>query len=62
MIDSGQAIAARVRQLLMLHQLTAPNDQTTSTVQLLFHASKLDDHTKPLVQRLIGEDFFMASL
>lgn len=65
-VDSGQAIAERVKQLLVANQLLAlPVDSTdtNSTVigstairpPLIFHASKYDDRLGVMIQRLLGK-------
>ena len=67
-VDSGQAIAERVRQLLVTNQLSAPINETKSHVSnennktnvcnkqaLTFHATKYSDRLGGLVNRLLGE-------
>lgn len=65
-VDSGQAIAERVKQLLTSHQLLAPsirrvdgNAADDATIDryptLIFYASKCDAKLKDLIQRLLGD-------
>lgn len=64
-VDSGQAIAARVQYLLALHNLAAPFYQSINRFDrppLAFYASKMDGQTKDVVQRLIGADFFIETV
>lgn len=54
-VDSGQAIAARVHSLLMDKQMLASLDETTTDNALRFHASKYDDKLGQLIERLLGK-------
>lgn len=68
-VDSGQAIAERVKQLLSVNNLTAEckmaiNDQgsvplrtieTAAQMPLVFYATKYDETLKALVARLLGD-------
>lgn len=53
-VDSGQAIAARVRSLLRERGMLAPSDQTQSH-PLQFYASKYDDKLGQVIDRLLGK-------
>lgn len=69
-VDSGQAIAERVKQLLTLNQLSASLNSTVdenhldiynktkvgNILPLTFYATKYDDRLTVLVERLLGED------
>jgi len=67
-VDSGQAIAERVKQLLLLNQLSAPLNDAEEThdekrqtgdkirLPLTFHATKYSDKLSALVERLLGEE------
>jgi len=69
-IDSGQAIAERVRQLLIANNLSAPlmsekrenlsqktsNKNTITRPPLTFHATKYSDRLCALVERLLGTE------
>lgn len=58
-VDSGQAIAARVQSLLAEQSLLAPSQHSTayrsnSRYPLVFYASKSDDKLDRIVRRLLG--------
>ena len=69
-VDSGQAIAERVKQLLAANQLSAlvdntPDDHCLETTDktkvvirppLIFYATKFDDKLGTLIARLLGKD------
>lgn len=68
-VDSGQAIAERVKQLLVANQLYALLDDSAeqddiesrevgkkNRLPLIFHATKYDDKLAMLVQRLLGKE------
>ncbi|WP_372864087.1 glutamate racemase [Psychrobacter sp.] len=69
-VDSGQAIAERVKQLLVANQMSAILDNETSTqdlsainktnvdirLPLTFHATKYNDRLSALIERLLGEE------
>ncbi|WP_201533644.1 glutamate racemase [Psychrobacter ciconiae] len=65
-IDSGQAIAERVHYLLLQSNMIAPPHQkrlqNQAPLPLAFYASKMDSHTKSLVQRLLGSKFCITFL
>ena len=54
-LDSGQAIAARVQYLLVVNKSLALSDSPTIIKPLTFYASKYNDKLKPLLQRLLGQ-------
>lgn len=65
-VDSGQAIAERVKQLLVTHQLLAPPVRTADSNRienanmnirstLVFYASKYDSGLDRLIRRLLGD-------
>ena len=72
-VDSGQAIAERVKQLLLVNQLSAlptdslddnateNNDTTMINAQqpLTFYATKYDEKLALLIQRLLGEQTYL---
>ena len=72
-VDSGQAIAERVKQLLLVNQLSAlpidsvdddaseNNDITIINTQqpLTFYATKYDEKLALLIQRLLGEQTYL---
>lgn len=64
-VDSGQAVAERVKQLLVKDQLLAllpinMNTNSTDTrLPLIFHASKYDDKLGILIQRLLGKPILL---
>lgn len=53
-VDSGQAIASRVRHVLASHHMLAQTPCPHGTQALTFYASKEDQGITPLVQRLLG--------
>ncbi len=69
-VDSGQAIAERVKQLLVANQMSATLDNETSTqdlstinktnvdirLPLTFHATKYSDRLSALIERLLGKE------
>lgn len=69
-VDSGQAIAERVKQLLVANQMSATLDDETSTqdlsainktnvdirLPLTFHATKYSDRLSALIERLLGKE------
>lgn len=69
-VDSGQAIAERVKQLLVMNQLSACtnneaednhsdiNEKTNVDIKypLTFYATRYDDKLSVLIQRLLGEE------
>ena len=69
-VDSGQAIAERVKQLLVMNQLSACtnneaednhsdiNERTNVDIKypLTFYATRYDDKLSVLIQRLLGEE------
>ena len=69
-VDSGQAIAERVKQLLVANQMSATLDNETSTQDLsainktnvdirqplTFHATKYSDRLSALIERLVGKE------
>ncbi|MGA4440875.1 glutamate racemase [Psychrobacter pocilloporae] len=69
-VDSGQAIAERVKQLLVANQMSATLDNETSTQDLsainktnvdirqplTFHATKYSDRLSALIERLLGQE------
>lgn len=59
-VDSGQAIAARVQDLLMTNNLSnntvALAQNAHSSKPLTFYASKYDSHLLEMVSRLVGSD------
>ncbi|MGP5203788.1 glutamate racemase [Psychrobacter aquimaris] len=69
-VDSGQAIAERVKQLLVENQMSATLDNETSThdlsainktnvdigLPLTFHATKYSDRLGALIERLLGTE------
>lgn len=69
-VDSGQAIAERVKQLLVANQMSATFDNATSThdlsatnktnvdigLPLTFHATKYSDRLGALIERLLGTE------
>ena len=69
-VDSGQAIAERVKQLLVANQMSATLDNETSTqdlsainktnvdikLPLTFHATKYSDRLSALIERLVGKE------
>ncbi|MGP4120367.1 glutamate racemase [Psychrobacter aquimaris] len=69
-VDSGQAIAERVKQLLVANQMSATHDNATSThdlsainktnvdmgLPLTFHATKYSDRLGALIERLLGTE------
>ncbi|WP_394213201.1 glutamate racemase [Psychrobacter piscatorii] len=69
-VDSGQAIAERVKQLLVANQISATLDNETSTqdlnvinktnvdirLPLTFHATKYSDRLSALIERLLGKE------
>ena len=54
-VDSGQAIAARVRSLLIEKQLLAASDNTEMNNALMLYASKYDETLGQVIKRLLGE-------
>ncbi len=54
-VDSGQAIAARVHSLLKDKQMLASSVDENISKPLQFYASKYDDKLAQLVERLLGE-------
>ncbi|OLF35163.1 glutamate racemase [Psychrobacter sp. C 20.9] len=69
-VDSGQAIAERVKQLLIANQMSATLYNETSTqnlsainktnvdirLPLTFHATKYSDRLSALIERLLGQE------
>lgn len=69
-VDSGQAIAERVKQLLVANQMSATLDNETNTqdlsainktnvdirLPLTFHATKYSDRLSALIERLLGKE------
>ncbi|WP_420070480.1 glutamate racemase [Psychrobacter pacificensis] len=69
-VDSGQAIAERVKQLLVANQMSATLYNETSTQDLsainktnvdirqplIFHATKYSDRLSALIERLLGQE------
>ena len=55
-VDSGQAIAARVQYLLVTNKMLALSEGTNERQPLIFYASKYDNNLTRLVQRLLGMD------
>lgn len=69
-VDSGQAIAERVKQLLVANQMSATLDNEISTqdlsainktnvdirLPLTFHATKYSDRLSALIERLLGKE------
>lgn len=53
-VDSGQAIAARVRYLLVANKMLALSHDYDKRQPLTFYASKYDNNLTSLVQRLLG--------
>lgn len=53
-VDSGQAIAARVQYLLVVNNMLALSLGDDSVQPLVFYASKYDNKLTDLVQRLLG--------
>lgn len=53
-VDSGQAIASRVRHVLASHHMLAQTPCPNGTHTLTFYASKEDQGITSLVQRLLG--------
>ncbi len=54
-VDSGQAIAARVQSLLIDNKMLALLDVDNESHPLRFYASKYDDKLGQLVERLLGQ-------
>jgi glutamate racemase len=54
-VDSGQAIAARVRSLLIEKQLLAASDNTEMNNALMLYASKYGETLGQVIKRLLGE-------
>ncbi len=54
-VDSGQAIAARVQSLLIDNKMLALLDADNESYPLRFYASKYDDKLAQLVERLLGQ-------
>ncbi len=53
-VDSGQAVAARVQSLLINERMLAPKNNANKNHALRFYASKYDDRLGLLVERLLG--------
>ncbi len=53
-VDSGQAIAARVQYLLAVNKILALSYRSDMHRPLMFYATKYDDKLMGLVQRLLG--------
>lgn len=54
-LDSGQAIAARVQYLLVVNKSLALSDSPNVVKPLTFYASKYNHKLMPLLQRLLGQ-------
>ncbi|MGM8872222.1 glutamate racemase [Psychrobacter sp. 2Y5] len=54
-VDSGQAIAARVRSLLIEKRMLAASDKTGMDNPLRLYTSKYDDNLGQVIERLLGK-------
>lgn len=54
-VDSGQAIAARVRSLLIEKQMLASSNRTRTDNPLRLYTSKYDDSLGQVIERLLGK-------
>jgi glutamate racemase len=56
-VDSGQAIAARVQYLLVINKILALSHSPEIKQPLVFYATKYDEKLRYLLERLLGNDF-----